>query len=400
MVIILQLALFCLAIILRGRFLFGQQLKVGSANTNRLDYISKGKNSVNNRHVGVSQVNGIPLLIQPERWYHKLLKSIGIATEIKIKDADFDQDFFITSDMPHNLESALQSGDLLKNLQALFALPVRSLHGTQEKLWCTIKKNDVDQPEKYYDQHVEILNAISKALVESARNAFATSRPKYLCITAFVVICVHAGVLTLGAFGFAPTLMDSVDTIDKVEWIAKGMVAGGTIAGLWLIVVLSIFNRTSWVCWVVADFVLCGILGFTLSGIFVTRELNTHLSQPAPQIHAQQVLLKTCELKCKKSCGKRCTRHSNYPLAEGMCAASSRPSYMQQIKTQDSTCRNGSAWYDFKLQVTHWKKPQPYTFEPLEKLFDRTKSGGFLNVPVYKGALGFEWVNTDDIDVK
>ncbi len=398
MVVFLQLCLFVIAVSLRGRYLFGRHLRADSA-SGRLSYTARSKYGITARHVGIVQRNGIPFIVKSERWYHRLLKSIGIASEIRIASSEFDRKYFITTDYPTYLERTLGSGQLLSHLQELFALPVKSLHAMPNKIWCVIRKDDLQEADAHYEKHFALLDTISKSSSRSIGYDHGLV-PSRLGVMAFLCVCVHAGLLTLGIFGIFPTLADSVDVVDTLAWVLKGIMAGSAAAAIWLFLILNIFRGSSWICWVFADFVLCGLLGFVLSGIFVVREANIHLPQPPPQVYGQPIMQKTCILECKRSCGRRCTQRSSYPFhSDASCNPQSRAAIMQEKRQADHICRS-SAWYEYTIQVRHWQKLSHYSFSPDVSLFDSVRVGDFLNVPVHERALRLEWVDTDSIQVR
>ncbi len=400
MVIFLQLCIFLTAVTIRGRFLFGAHLKKSSSQPDGLTYIVTSKNGISARHIGITQPSGIPFIIKREKWYHRILKSLGIASEIRVTSDEFDKTYFITTDYPNHLEQTLASGKLLTHLQALFALPVKSLHATPRKMWCVIRKDDLQASDSHYAQHFALLAEISKTSSISSGYEVASSTSRRLSVTAFIFISIHAGLLTMGLLGAFPTLADSVDMVDAGAWIAKGILLGILLAIVWFFAILHMFRGSSWVCWVLADFVLCGVLGFILSGVFVVREANTHLPQPPAQVFTQPILQKVCVLECKKRCGRRCTRRSSYRFqSDATCSPESRYAIMQEKKQTDYICAN-SAWYEYTLHVQHWREPSDYSFSPSEALFDNVRTGTMLNVPVNEGALGLEWIDTDEIQAR
>jgi hypothetical protein len=398
MVIILQLCLFLIAVAIRGRYLFGKHLGSGDG-SNTLSYLSKSRYGIKSRHIGLTQENGIAFNVKRERWYHRIFKAIGIASEIKISNPEFDHKYFIDTDYPDHLELTMASGQLQAHLQALFALPVKSLHATKNRIWCVIDKRDLNVSNSHYSEHLKLLAAISTCSSKSTIQDENTSRSNNLGLIAFLFICAHAGLLTLGIFGFFPTLADNIDTIDETSLAFKGMTAGLITSGAWFFLILHFFRQTSWICWVFVDFIFCGIIGFTLSGIFIMREVNAHYLQPPAKIFEQRIMQKSCELKCSKRCGKHCTHRSsyNFPL-EAQCTPEARSVNLAQKKQADYICQS-SAYFEYKVAVENWKKGPDYTFTPSLGFFDQIHVGTSLHVPVNTGALGLEWVDTSLIQL-
>ncbi|MBY0355087.1 MAG: hypothetical protein K2Q12_05085 [Rickettsiales bacterium] len=377
--------------------MFGTHLKASKEKKGWLTYKLEEKGVVHARHIGMTQQNGISFIIKPERWYHRILKNIGIAHEMNISDAAFDKKYFITSDYPLHLEQILASGKMLADVKALFALPVKSLHATSHRIWCTIRKEDMHSHDTHYTKQIRRISRISEATQKDSLQQESAGSSRKLGVIAFLFICVHAGLLTVGVFGALPTMVDSNDTVDVDVLVIKGATFGCIVGAVWFLAMMKIFRKSSWVCWVFVDFIMCGIAGFILSGIIFTREANTRLLQPAAQIFSQPITQKICVLKCQKSCGSRCTRHSSYRFqSDATCSPQSRQNIMNEKKNSDYICAS-RAWYEYTIELEHWRDASLYSFTPSRALFDNVHTSTRLNVPVNEGALGIEWVDTDHI---
>lgn len=396
LVFIIQISLLIIFFILRGRFLFGKHLTESKQTPERLDYIQIPINrNVKERHVGLRQSHGIPFFIRSERWYHRVLKAIGIAVEIKVQNQDFDKKYFIATDFPNHLERAISSGDLLKNLQDLFALPIKSLHAAPNAIWCVIEKKDRNKPEEYFTAHLQILKRISEystSKTSANYNLSETSRHSYW---AFFAICVHLSLFGLGFMGMIPGSFDSIDIVNTTEWFITGILLGGVFAGGWLFLNLLILKRTPWICWFLTDFILFGVIGFLLSGIWIVRELNDLLPQPPATEFTQHIVKRECVLHCASN--SRRSRVTRYTHASDLaCAPEARASEMQKKMLENYKCSN-KAWYEFQIYTSHWKGNKNYGFPSSQALFDQTQTGSVLQIPVNQGALGLEWVDVDKI---
>lgn len=398
MVILLQLCLFALAAFTRGRFLFGTHLATNKDDHTKLEYEARSKGTVTNRHIGITQDYGLPFIVRPERWYHRVFKAIGLASEVQIRREEFDNKYFIITDMPGHLERAVSSGSLTTELQKLFQLPIKSLHATHTKLWVRLKREDFKQPAEYFDQHRAILKSISAHTKYRVDHSSVNQPKRNAGYWAFLFLCAHAGLLTWGIFGGLPTLADNIEMLDRTEWFAQTIVLGLVLATIWFMLIVAFFRSTSWVCWVMVDFMLCGILGIMLTSHFIAREANVHLPQPAPTVYRQPISEKYCVLECRQRCGKRCTRRSNYSgNTDAHCSAQSRPNVRQRYMQIDSICRS-SANFAFKITIRHWEpQKQYYRFPTNASFFDSVSVGQYVDVPVNEGAYGIKWINQDEI---
>lgn len=393
MVFIIQVVIFIITTSMRSNFLSGKHLRFDKTTPRRLGSRIEGDIL---RHIGIQQTNGIPFVIRTERWYHRALKAIGIATEIRIKNEDFDKKYFISTDFPNHLEYAINSADLLKHFQDLFTLPVKTLYAAPNAIWCVIKKEDRNKPDEYFARHFQILEHISNICtnkISETQNLSKTSQYRYW---AFLVICIHFGLFMLGLVGKIPTEVDSISIVFKERWFIAGIIFGAIFAVGWLFYILFVFRGTSWVCWVLADFILFGIVGFLLSGIWMVREANHLLPQRAATEFTEQIVKKECVLHCKRR-SRRFSRVYTYAYdKESECSMEARALTIQQKQIENYRC-GIKAWYVFNVYTTHWKGSEYYSFKSSNALFDQTQIGSTLEIPVNPGALGLEWVDVNKI---
>lgn len=396
MVIFLQLCIFLVFAVLRGRTLFGAHLWPIAPGSDVLSFVLQYRNDRYSRHVGLAGSGGIPFVVRRERPYHRLLKNIGLSSEIKVGNPKFDEHYFLTTDFPGHLEQLLASEELQRHIHELFKLPIKSLHVTRHRIWCVIGYGDVSRGDDYFDTHLALLREILEDTRASRVRGLASPGWRWQGGAAFAFIAVQAGLLTLGVLGFLPAYADSIHTADMGWLVVLGTAAGLLAAVIWLCLIGALFGGSSWSAWVMADFVLCGLLGFVLSGMTVVRDVNVQLSQPEAGIYEQPVLQKICVLYCKKGSRKRAQRRSYTYDTEAACAPSSRQQIMVSKQRSDSICAS-SAWFGYTLVVKHWRKPEAYSFTTRPDVFDAVKIKERVRLPVNPGALGLEWLDWDEI---
>lgn len=218
-------------------------------------------------------------------------------------------------------------------------------------------------------------------------------------MAALSFIAVQAGLLAFGLLGFIPNYGDSVHTTSMGLLVLMGIGVGMLAAAVWLLLALGLFLGSSWCAWVLADFVLCGLLGFALTGISVVREVNIHLPQPEARIYLQPVVQKVCELHCERVLVKR-TLTSLYAFdTDAACSPSSRQQNMESKRRVDSICAH-KAWFGYRLAVRHWRKSSSYSFATGVELFDAVKTGDKVRLSVHPGALRVEWLDWDEITAR
>jgi hypothetical protein len=395
MVILLQLCIFLLFAAARRSFVFGKHLSPSASGSNNLSYTNRARSVTTARHIGVVQTHGIAFIVRRERWYHRLLKAMGIASEVRTGNAGFDESYFITTDHPGHLEELLASPDLKECLHKLFSMPVTSLHATPHKMWCEISREDRSKNDDHFASHWELLHQISRATGTSVANTSGDGAARKLGWAAALVVAVHAGLFSLGVFGFLPTFVDSVHTLSTRDLMAMGAIAGAIAGAAWFLGVVMFFRASSWAPWVMADFVLAGVIGFMLSGIFFVREANIWLPQAAATVHELPVVSKSCTLKCGK--GRRSSRRSSYQFdSDRDCNPQSRQAIMASKKREDQRCVR-RAKFEYRVELRHWREPGQYAFKPDADVFDTLRTGSYLQVPVHAGALGLEWIDWDEL---
>lgn len=396
MVLLLQLCIFALALFYRGRLLTGKHLTPRQKNDSLLHHIYQDKHGIISvHHIGIERKQGIPFTIKRERWYHRLLKLMGLASEISVAHPEFNGKFFIITDYPDHLKHAFESKELLPQIQALFALPVKSLHATHHKIWCALKRKNQNLDNPHYKEHQALLQNISRLTTECP---LPTRRhTKRLGKMALSCIAVHAGLLAIGIWGFLPTFSDNIITLDPQSWIIKGLIAGLVLSGIWLVCLFFLFRGSSWICWVLVDFVLIGVVSFMLSGIFLIREANIHLPQREVQTYSQPILQRMCIVQCRKGYGKNPPKREYRFYSEDDCQPSNRPALLKKKKYESVICQS-RAWFEYSLSVhSPWQRSSPYTFSVSETLFDSTSVNGELIIPVNTGIFRIQWIDTDSI---
>jgi hypothetical protein len=393
LVILIQLVVFAVFFAIRGRSLLGWHLSMQERYG--LARIGRNKeNRITSLSIGLEHRALIPLVVRRERAYHRWLKALGITAELKLTDPYFDSDYFVTSDLPGNLDFMTHSSALADAIQSLFKLNVTSLNATTKRIWCDIGKADIECEPEYFAPHREIMGEIAQICEKAQQNKplHEISRRRTLISIGF--ISVHAGLLALGSIGMAAMFFDTIETLDKGKLILFGLLAG--IAGLagWLVLFRSTIRGSSWSAWVMVDMVLAGMAGFLLSGIVATRQVNAYAAQPTPSIIEQPVTSKVCTVRCEKRCGRRCRRRESFTLSESACIGESNREASLAAARQRSTICSSKARLQMSISVEDWRAKGTYSFSADGRQFDRARIGTPFKIPVQPGALGIGWVDT------
>ncbi|WP_421694764.1 hypothetical protein [Aestuariivirga sp.] len=396
MVILLQICIFIGFALFRGTTLIGEHLSPASPGSDTLCFTLKTRKGIWARHIGLVQQGGIPFVIRRERWYHRLLKKLGIASEISAGHETFDRTFFITTNFPGHLEQLLASKELQAAVRKLFDLPVKSLHATRRRIWCTLWYKDLHKSDEELAGHLTLLKDISAASQASFARERAPAAWRWRGGAALLFIALQAGVLMFGLLGSFPAYFDWAQTVNTYSLAVTGLAAGVIAAILWTSFIIVVFSESPWTSWVLADFVLFGFLGFVLSGMVVLREVNVMAPQPAATVYLQPVVEKICVLQCKMGRRRRARRLSYTFHTDSDCAPQRREEIRLSKIASEPICAS-SAWFDYSLRVKHWQQGEPYMFSASSFLFDAVQTGSTVRLPVHPGALGFQWLVWDEI---
>jgi hypothetical protein len=397
MIIFLQLCILCLVALLRGRVLLGLHLEETSREPGVLSF--HRTLPVARRHVGVLRESGIAFVIKRERWYHRVLKAAGVASEISLGDDRLDARYFIATDHPGHLEQVLRSEVVSRHLRELFSLPVASLHATPHRIWCVIETHDVSRPESDFAPHLDLLRKISRADTAPSAGERESSGLPSLGLLALAAVAIHAGLLMLGLFGWLPAIFETVHMPESRTLQVTGLILGAAAAFFWLLGLLFIFIGSSWVSWVLADFLLFGVIGFVLSGAYAATAANVLLPQPPAQIREMTVVQRVCVLRCisgtRRSSGYRSLIHAS----DRECSPESRGEIKLKARRSVAACR-ATAMFTYEVFLKAGSGPETVSFSPDAQMFDRFHTGSLVDVPFHPGALGIRWVDWNEVRVR
>lgn len=397
MVLLIQLLVIAVIVCIRLWGLLGKSLRVSKDGNKpeHLEAVAYHKGRLSRCWFGLKQEHGFPFVIRRERWYHRVLKAMGIASELQARDNMLDNNWFFITDHPDHLERALRSEALREALRSLLRLHVNKVVSTPHRLWCEFdcrKMQDRAITKPAYWQKLEAVQEKLRHLPRPQQQRFP------LRWQAYIFLGLHMGFFVVAAFGFLPTLIDNHEIISRIEWASHALIYALPAVCLWFVAIMLLFHGTSWAGWVVTDFVLVGILGLLITSGYFVREVNILADTSAPIILERTVENRYCQLKCHKSCGKNCTRRSQYNLTDAQCSPTARTTTRAHYQAADNICR-ANANFQFTLSMQPWRKAQGarYSYHPSAEVYDRTRKGTLLAIPRRAGALDIEWVDTNSI---
>jgi hypothetical protein len=394
MLVLLYLLVFIGVFLIYRRRFYGRHLQPVDGEPGRLEYVKYGKSGrVVGYAFGVPQSGGLPFMVRRERWYDRLLKWLGLAREMQLADQSLDDQWFFVTDYPRDMKALFSHHDVRQALGGLLHAGVESLHATTQRIWCVLPSKAGEQ-ESTRTQAMNALLSFAAAL--SAHRAALEVPPKrrHTRQRAFVFVGVHLVLLIAGCIGLFASVTDQVYLADISEWTVYTAIVAGMGLLLWLGAIVLWFRRTSWIGWVLTDFLISGVAGIVLFSATLTRDINVAWDTAPPIIKTMTVLEKSCRVVCR-TIGLK-WQSETYPLNQQQCTAKERAATLQQYR-RDHSALDCSLRYTLLLR--HWNddKHRPFRANINEHTADALALGAEVQVPVRRGYLGLNWVRLGDI---
>jgi hypothetical protein len=354
-------------------------------------------------------IQNIVFMIKREKWYHRLLKYLNLATELNSGDDRLDWHTYILADHPDHMQGVVKNQHFIKAVEELF------FNHQIDELRCignTISVNSIirdGETEKEKEKSIaKNLYAIKKIINEQEIFEYAQPYGSRTVRFAFGFMALHFALLILGLSSLFGNITISTLAIPDVK--AFNFYAGYislAAMGLWLFAIITTIGRTAWSALVIVDFILFGIIGIFLSTNLAMREINARLDQSPLTIAQSKIVYKSCQLKCR-STGRSVGRRSTIPivytynLTPKQCLPQNRGITFRYYAERYSECRQ-KAYFNYKLHIKKWHSSMNisrFSFETDEAEFDRTLIGQKVDVPYNQGFLNFIWLDTANITVK
>lgn len=390
MVFILQLALFGLFYFIASRRFRHGEPKPSGIKPGYEQHISRYKGKINGRHLFFMGGGSFPFIVTRERFYHRWLKAWGIAHEVSSGDEGFDHHLYFVTDHSEHLARALRSEPLRQALRKLFRC-AKAFHSEKGKGWAVVRGKDIKEDEAFFVPYWEVIEEIQQEVAKISAPDVAEKKAG-LKPLALLVMIVHMALFFTAVSGFAPTLLENYEITHYVMWGAVSLSVGCGVAALWFLAIMHFFRNTSWIAMVLADFFLFGVVGILLCSAYIVREADIHFDTREPEVVARQVVGSSCTVKC--GTGKRSRIHS---LPRALCLTAARGERPNLSKYKRCYRVNHYSYY---VYASHWRAGQePYKFPVPAMTYLRTNAADVAYVPVHRGALNVEWVDTDAIQI-
>jgi hypothetical protein len=398
MILLAQLAALALILLWRRRQLLGRHLRPGSDTSlgGYLSHVSTSKHGVSSRQLGIPRERTFPLVVVPERWFHRLLKRFGLAAELELGDAALDRRWFIITDDPERLRRAVASPPLRAQLKALLSLRLSAIRTAGDRAWIEVAKADLKRPDTHFRHHLELLGKVQDALLalrleaQGAEGAGPSRRA-----FAYLALGLQAGLFAASLAGLALAWFTPAETIERVPLLAGGLVLGAVAAAAWLGFVVRRLRGTAWLTWILTDLAVTGLAGFLLGGVLLVRAANIEFDPADPEPTTARAMTRSCDLLCSTGSGKS-AKKSWHRVPPAECSEGRRGATLQALRLRDAKCVNHAEW-QFRVGLSHWRPGRPsFEFDASPSQWDGLEAAGRLVVPLHPGALGLEWVEPSE----
>jgi len=391
MILLIQLVLFAAVLGLRWWRLTGHHLAPvkDAALAPMIEETRRSKSKVVARSVGLELPGAYPLLVVRERWYHGLLKAVGLAGEVEVGDAALDAKWFVVAGRPDHLRWALHSAPLRASLGRLLALPIKAVRSSRTRAWLELEAEDFGKEPGALKAYVDLLAEVQRALAAvraSGEDPSAVRRRE-----PWPWVAAHTALLVIGLAGLAVPFLDrEVLVADPAGLWTRSALIGSMVAAAWFLALRLRFSGTGWLTWLTADFLFVGLAGLFLCTAQVARAANLGLDEAPARPAACTVLSKGCWLECWRGSGKS-KKTRTHPLAIEACGPERRQATIRDWQARDGLCLDG-ARFQLATVFRSWREGEPALQVWMAAgAWDATAVGDAVVVPVHPGALGVEW---------
>lgn len=363
---------------------------------------------VESSYFGLKLDGTIPFIIKPINPYHRILMRCGLARGLKTGFQDIDRKLFIMTDDPEQCSTLFQDQEFRQNVADLFNLPVKTLYSLENRIWIKATHKMFEHRNSMaaaYRQRMACLRKIRDRIQESGvqapKSTSASAGKRALCMISLHSALFVAGLLTfiLVATNLKTWFQTSTFSPQIVEMGAfielSGLVGLG-VAAAWLAYIVRSFSRKSWFGWVIADFMVFGLIGIILTSGYLLREANIRLDFTQPETIQRPVVDRVCLMYCDETRKGR-DAGKTYALKPEECAYLDET--ISRYKAKDWQCGHDhhfSFYIDFPaIADNQW--PQLFRVWTDQKTYLATERGMMLSIPVHRGLFGIQWTNTKDV---
>lgn len=263
--------------------------------------IDTNKGKVVSYKLGVRGIGGFDFVLQPERWFDRLFKFVGISSEVQVGEVAFDRAWYVVSE-DWLLRRALATGQALRtDLQQLLTVCGRlevelvRLQCQSGRLWIDLKARNSDERSVHdwagerASKLVPLLNRIAERLRHLRPERFDRLRDRYAW-RARAVLAISTGAALYAGFHVIRLAFEHVPfLLHPGELIWQATVLGLAVLGVLVLMVVAALGGTSRAHLVLTEFVLIGGFAFVGTTCITMRDINIELDRSPAQTQAASV---------------------------------------------------------------------------------------------------------------
>lgn len=284
--------------------------------------------------------------IEHEKFYHWLIKRLGMAKEFQTNHGDFDRKFYIFSD-DAQFCNLLRGDEMRRRIQRLFELGVNELKTEKESLKATMKKPSATPDPLTADELVDILYSIYEQAARIPVIGLLTPG-KTMAARASLAHGFMIGLLVIGIGG---TLLQPYDMLEYLPLIREAALYALIVAVTLFFMLRVLFQESSRGVTIFLAFLYAGLPGIAFCSYLAIYAINVFYDHSEAEVHLQHV-----------------------------------------DKKYISRSKNSTYYYFY---TANWRHPnEPLKLETDYALYHSTHTGTRLSIYTHPGYLNHEWIES------
>ncbi|MBU6375421.1 MAG: hypothetical protein KGQ59_05455 [Bdellovibrionales bacterium] len=227
-------------------------------------------------------------LAQESRWT-KLVKKLGLGSEIQVGDPSFDEAFYIASDHPGFTGALATESSLRETLLHLKSLGFFEIRSERRGI-IHMERVGTPLPD---DQQAPLLTHLEKLKSAYDNIQLSLSSLDRRLGPIILLECLTTAICAYGVGSYFQLDIDrTISLLDFSFFLKSGLIIGASVFVLWLICVRLFFSGSSWATLLVTDFFWGLLIALLFGGVQALVDMNKVLDTSPTQITKALILKK------------------------------------------------------------------------------------------------------------
>lgn len=288
--------------------------------------------------------------IEREKFYHWLIKRLGLATEFQTNQTDFDRKFYIFSD-DAQFCNLLRGAEMRQRIQRLFDLGARELKAEKGKLKALMQKSNAAPDPLTANELAGLLYTLYEQAARIPVSGLLTPGKTMATLASIT----HGFMIGLLVVGIVATALQPYKMMEYLPMVYEAMPYTLVIAIILFLVLRIMFQESSRGITIFLSFLFAGLPGIAFCSYMAIYAVNVLYDRSQAEIHSQYINKKHF-YHGKKSSARYC------------------------------------------LYTTNWRYPnQSLCLETDTTTYHMTRVGDRVSIYTRPGYLGHEWIETFEI---